>query len=235
MDLRELADIVNEATAPDMWDRCRRQYKTAEHKFDLGEREWTAVKVVVTSWRDAHPAIVQSWWSMQDAAIDAVSSPGRIVDVLGGRIRYMVARGFLFCSLPSGRCLAYYHPYIRTTKVKRKDANGEEYEVIKREVCYSGYESSKNRWVDNFQLYGGLQCENNVQAIARDVLVEGMFGAEERGYKIVLTVHDELLTETPLGGDYSPEDLQKIMATVPAWCQGLPLAAKTWRGMRYDK
>ena len=94
--------------------------------------------------------------------------------------------------------------------------------------------------MDNFQLYGGLQCENVVQAIARDVLVEGMFGAEARGYKIVLTVHDELLTETPLGGDHfggdhSPDELQAIMSSVPAWCAGLPLAAKTWRGMRYDK
>jgi DNA polymerase len=81
-----------------------------------------------------------------------------------------------------------------------------------------------------------LQCENNVQAIARDVLVEGMFEAEARGYEIVLTVHDELLTETPLtGGMYSPEELKEIMSTVPAWCEGLPLAAKTWRGMRYDK
>ena len=61
---------------------------------------------------------------------------------------------------------------------------------------------------------------------------------EARGYAIVLSVHDELLTETPdVGGDngYSAKELSAIMATVPAWAAGLPLAAGGFEATRYRK
>lgn len=84
-------------------------------------------------------------------------------------------------------------------------------------------------------LYGGMQFNHIVQGTARDIMVEGMFGAEKAGYRVVLTVHDELLTEAPHGFG-SAKELEDIMSAVPAWVVGdLPLAAKAWEGMRYDK
>jgi len=48
------------------------------------------------------------------------------------------------------------------------------------------------------RLYGGLICENIVQAVARDVLLSGMLEAEKIGFVIILTIHDEVVCESPL-------------------------------------
>ena len=47
--------------------------------------------------------------------------------------------------------------------------------------------------------YGGKPTENAVQAIARDLLVSGMFNLEAAGYPIVPTVHDEIVSEVDEG------------------------------------
>jgi DNA polymerase bacteriophage-type len=59
--------------------------------------------------------------------------------------------------------------------------------------------------------------------------------AEDAGYKIVLSVHDELLTEVPDLSEYSHETLSKIMSTNPPWAPGLPLAAAGFEAYRYRK
>ena len=58
---------------------------------------------------------------------------------------------------------------------------------------------------------------------------------EARGYEIVLTVHDEIVTEAPDTRSFSAEDLAATMATNPPWSLGLPLAAKGFEGPRYGK
>ena len=74
-----------------------------------------------------------------------------------------------------------------------------------------------------------------LQAVARDVLVEAMFRAEEAGYPLVLTVHDELICETPDDAEHTEAGLEEIMAVVPEWATGLPVAAGTWEDYRYAK
>lgn len=182
------------------------------------------------AWREAHPRIVQSWWDLSDAAIAAVGSPGEITSVLEGRIRYRASNGFLFCRLPSGRCLAYAKPRL----VQVEDLRGR----MRYQIEYDAVDSVTRRWGPS-RLYGGLQCENVVQAIARDVMVAAMLNAEDAGFHVVLTVHDELLCEendTLLRKQNSDaEVLRKIMATVPEWAEGLPIAAATWEDRRYVK
>jgi DNA polymerase len=186
-----------------------------------------------------------------------LTRPAEVVWCLNNRIAYVHTRQVLWCLLPSGRTLAYHKPRIKGYfEYQVIDADGrttwaDEHETeklikagccrtdaaprSKRKVIFEEYDSLKKRWLVNYDgLYGGLQFENVVQAIARDVMVEGMFAAEDRGYPIVLTVHDELLCDVPEGHG-SAEELREIMATVPAWCPGLPLAAKTWEGQRYEK
>jgi DNA polymerase len=183
------------------------------------------------AWRDAHPEIVQSWWDLQDAAIDAGSNKGCIVPLLNDRIRYKVDRGFLWCRLPSNRVLAYAAPRIVWGKVKCRDGSVLE----KRQVEYEGVDSVTKRWGPQ-RLYGGLQCENIVQAIARDVIVEAMFRAEEAGFPIILTVHDEILAEVEdAAAGHTPETLEALMTQPPKWASGLPLAAKAWEDKRYVK
>ena len=89
------------------------------------------------------------------------------------------------------------------------------------------------KWQKN-ALYGGLQCENVVQAIARDILAEGMFRLEDAGYPLVLTVHDENICEVP-DGFGSPDELAELMSIVPTWAEGLPVAVSAWEDKRYVK
>lgn len=78
-------------------------------------------------------------------------------------------------------------------------------------------------------------CENTTQAFARDILAYNMPGIEAAGYEIVLSVHDELLTETPDRPEFNADVLGQMMATAPAWAQGIPLAAAGFETSRYRK
>lgn len=80
-----------------------------------------------------------------------------------------------------------------------------------------------------------LIVHNCTQAFARDVLAYSMPEIEKRGYRIVLSVHDELLTETPDTPEFNADELSALMATVPPWAKGLPLAAEGFETLRYRK
>lgn len=174
------------------------------------------------AWREAHPAIVKSWWAVSDAAIAAVGSPGMVVPCLSGRVAYVVSNGFLFCRLPSMRVLAYAAPRLVRNQFDRF------------QVEFDGVDSTTKKWGSQ-RLYGGLQIENIVQGVARDVMAEGMFRLDAHGsYPITLTVHDEVLCETR-EGEGSVEEFKSILAQPPKWAPDLPCAVSAWRDKRYTK
>ena len=185
------------------------------------------------AWRNANTSIVDGWWGLEDAAISAVSAPGMVVDVYDGKAQFVCHQGMLMARLPSGRCLHYHTPRVERVKVLDRQT-GADTGKTKRAVSFWGNDSLTKRWAKSY-LYGGLLCENLVQATARDIMVEGMFLSEKEDYPISLTVHDELLTEPSRGGAHSAETLKQIMEEVPTWARGLPLAAGTWEEERYVK
>ena len=195
------------------------------------------------AWRKANPKITQSWWTLQDAAIAAVASPGEKIAVLDGKVTYLAANGFLFCRLPSSRVIAYAKPRLKKVEILQTivDEDGDVVDVpkgFKHQVEYDGLDSMTNRWCPQV-LYGGKQCNNVVQAAARDLMAEAMLDAEAAGLPVVLTVHDELLCEVegPVDAQWKSwaEKLQSIMGRVPSWATGLPLAAAAWEDKRYVK
>lgn len=180
------------------------------------------------AWRDAHPKVKAFWYAIDKAAIDAVRNPGVIFSagVKGRQIRYRVSGSFLWCRLPSGRDLCYPYPQL----IKGATPWGEERDML----IYKTVDGFTKKWGAHQTWYGEL-VENIVQGIARDVLVDAMFRVDAWGYNVVMHVHDEIVSEEPLSSSTSLAEFQQLMAEVPSWAEGLPIAAKGWEGDRYRK
>lgn len=91
---------------------------------------------------------------------------------------------------------------------------------------------------NRFMVWSGgapLIVHNCTQAVARDVLAANLKRVEDEGYKIVLSVHDELITETPDAPEYNADRLATLMATAPEWAADLPLSAAGFEAYRYKK
>jgi len=232
----DISGPVYKATSSHQWDMTALQYhKKGTHKHNLQEREWTAIKIVVDNFRAANPNIVQSWWGYQDAAVQAVSAPGTIVQVAQGKVSYYSDGRCLWCVLPAGRMLCYSSPTVETEIVEMENDKGETYTRTRYKVAFWGMDSKTKQWGKQY-LYGGLQCENIVSGTARDVMVDRMFAVERANYPIILTVHDELLSEVSKDNVMlNDRDYERIMSEVPYFVQGLPLAAKAWGDERYIK
>ena len=232
-----LAGPVQEATPTAQWDATAARYyqKGAQH-HDLKVLEWTALQVLVDNWRSANPAIVQSWWNYQDAAIEAVGSPGNIVYPKHTQLIHYYSDGrTLWCGLPSGRYLAYSMPELVEEFVEYTDkATGEVKHRLKRKVTFWGTDSKTRQWVKR-TLYGGLQCENIVQAVARDIMVDAMFAVEDRGYEVILTVHDEVVAEVDDDPIYNDKDFENVMSVTAPVYAGLPISVGAWEDKRYVK
>ena len=83
--------------------------------------------------------------------------------------------------------------------------------------------------------FGPVIVHNCCQTIARDILATALSAAEARGYYPVLTVHDEVIAEVRDNDQFSADGLVKILATNPAWAEGLPLSAAGFEAYRYKK
>jgi DNA polymerase len=184
---------------------------------------------VVQGWRAENPHIVESWYELQDAAMNAVSAKGCIVSALNGKIQYVSTdHGFLFCRLPSGRVISYAQPAIEWKK-KIITIDDETIEIEGHGLTYWG---EKKGW-RKLDLYGGAQCAHVVSGAARDLLADAMLDLEAADYSIVLTVHDEIIAETdPAFG--SVDDFRARMAAARRWAEGLPVSVAAWEGDRYE-
>ncbi|HKJ03339.1 MAG TPA: DNA polymerase, partial [Longimicrobiales bacterium] len=184
----------------------------------------------INTYRGRYCKIPAFWKQINQAAIQAVKHPGDVTRVgRNGSIRYTVRGPFLWCVLPSGRVLAYAKPHFERHVVRPKD--GDPFETWG--VSFMALNSFTRKW-ERRHGYGGLWTENVVQAMARDLLAEAMIRLDKAGHPIILTVHDEILTEPPLGFG-SMEEFLDLMTTVPPWAKGLPVAVEGWEGTRYRK
>lgn len=172
---------------------------------------------LVDSWRESNPAIVRFWYDVQNAAMKAAEGcPQR-----AGRFRFFRKSGILFVQLPSGRCIAYVKPEIRENRFGKPC------------LTYMGLDQQSKQWT-RLETFGGKLTENLVQAVARDCLAESMIRLEQRGYRIVFHVHDEVIIDAPAGFG-SADEVAAIMGEPIPWAQGLPLKAEGYETPFYRK
>lgn len=259
--LRPLFEPVWAAAEPERREKAARRFegvlkRNKEGAQMLGREAWVACEIIKTGWRAQNAKIAAAWHALEEAVREAIKYPGIKATTLGGRITYLVKQGYLWCRLPSGRCLAYAAPKLKDqmwVKVKCPDGTWSDPETMDREeaeaaeirgtvliqgptsprITCLGVDKTGKKMVRE-GLYGGILFENIVQAIARDILQNGMRKAEAAGYPIVFTVYDEIVTEVPRGYGSLPE-FEKLICELPDWAAGLPLTAGGWRAKRYHK
>jgi DNA polymerase len=199
------------------------------------------LETIAREWREAHPRIVNYWYALEAAALEAVTHAGAVYHAgpKGRQVKYRKAGSFLWCQLPSGRVLCYPYPKIieiDTPWGDRKDSltymtvvSGGAKEKIIPDA------SASAKW-QRVATYGGKLAENVTQAVARDLLAEAMLRVETLGLPIVMHVHDEIVCEIPETlPDAAWGVFEVAMAEVPDWAAGLPVAVEAWRGRRYRK
>ena len=175
------------------------------------------LKPMVDKWRAANPNIVRLW-RMLDKVTKYVVTKRTSYECYG--LKFSYERGIMFIELPSGRRLAYCKPRLGI------NAFGSEC------ITYEGIGTGK-KW-ERIETFGGKICENIVQAIARDVLVESMMRLHKNGYKITMHVHDEVVLEVQ-DDVSSVEEVCRIMAITPNWAKDLPLNADGYECKFYKK
>ena len=170
---------------------------------------------IIDSWREANPKIVQYWWDVEKAAMTAYKT-GERSEI--GKIAFEFWSGTLWMVLPSGRRLAYLKPRTQPNRFGRMS------------LTYEGV-GQNHKW-SRQETYSGRLVENATQAIARDILAEAMARMEDYGLSIVGHVHDEVIIEAPIG-KYTVDEVCKLMAIKPDWCEGLPLSAAGYLAPSY--
>lgn len=194
---------------------------------DLPDEEVDDIKL---GWRAKHLETVQLWYDMNAAAIKAVNNPG-VRCYVGEHLSFIKAGTFLYMRLPSGRNLAYANARVGKKMAPWKNNNG--HDVYNDAVFYQRVDTYTSKWVEA-DTYGGKLTENATQAVARDVMVNGMWNVERLNYDIVLHVHDEVVSE--VDSDFgSVAEFSEALCQLPPWAAGLPVSADGWEGKRYRK
>jgi len=170
----------------------------------------------VSKWREENPKIVASWRQLDDAAKAAINAPETLHTVGKLQLASLTIANFkaLCIKLPSGHYLVY--PKAEVVKNETKGWG--------TQIRFWGVVPNSGGTWGWCYTYGGKLLENCTQATAGDVMREGMLAAEAEGYKPFMLVHDEMLALQEPGQTH--ERLCELLCTMPAWADGLPLAAE---------
>ena len=216
------------------------QYGMGDLKFAATAAGWGVPLALVDArrtkkaWRAANSCIVDCWADLEDAARTAIAQRGRVVHV--GRLRIYCDSRCMFLVLPSGRSLRYWQPRVvhveRTAQVVDDEGRIHSRTYETDEVQFFKVGKDK-KTMERESTYGGKLAENATQAVARDLLAEGLLRVDAAPYLPVLHVHDSVVAEVAPGAGDVVEFCDRL-STVPAWGAGCPVAAAGYRGRRFQ-
>lgn len=220
IDLGAMADVAIKNVDLRILDDAKNAYEWAlrnKRTYGLSDKAYIVCDAFKRSWRKAHPNIVELWKKLDSGVRYVITGDAKTLRINENLVIDKVG-AWLRIRLPSGRYLCY--PSARI------DENSK--------ISYMGLNTYSRKW-ERINTYGGKIAENITQAVARDVMAWSMPCIDEIGFNIVLTVHDEIITEAPDIPEYSHEYLSQILSTPPQWADGLPLAAAGFESYRYKK
>ena len=230
VDLEDMADkafdalpenLIIEAEGFLTWMEKKDKKFSSQKAFGLSRHAFLVCDVFKRAWRTANFQISSYWKEIEETARNAIASPGKAVSC---RALTMLRQGaWLTVQLPSGRYLCYPAPRVSD----------------EGEISYMGTDQYTRKW-ERITTFGGKFLENATQSLSRDVLYGSFAPVEAAGYKVILHVHDELVTEVPIDSGLGVEGLGveglcQIMTAAQPWSTGLPLAAAGFEAMRYGK
>ena len=242
IDMAEIWEALWSVAAPEEREQAAERHADVVAKGNndwLPRKAWQACWLTVRAWRRANKPIVDMWSDFHSAAWHTLEQ--KDVDFPVGKVAFRRSGGFLWLTLPSGRKLAYPTPALENLEVPWSDKR---LPVAEREhkdmLTVLAFEKGKAM---RFPFYPGLTFQHAVQAIARDLLANGMNRVEAAGYPVVMSIHDEVICEIPWmesdgGQPKSIHDVERftdLLSELPDWAAGIPLLADGWSGYRYRK
>lgn len=164
-------------------------------------------EVAIKAFRVRHPKVKQYWYDVERCAKTAILRKGEVVKHRNVAFICKDIEGlpFLLIRLPSGRKLAYPRPRIEADR-----------------ILFFGHILGA-QWGD-VSTWGGKLVENITQAVAGDILCHGVANAEAASYETATLIHDQALSYYRDG--QSSDEFVELLTDLPAWADGLPIAAE---------
>ena len=191
-------------------------------RMGLSHEELTEIK---DKWRAANKNIVNLWYAVDNACIDAIRTG--ITQYVNNKlvINYeaegVYGQSFLTIRLPSGRKLFYPNPELKDNQFDRQS------------VHFEGI--GLNKKLKSESTYGGKLTENIVQAIARDCLALLLVRLDKKYHDnpVVMHIHDEVVLECDKS--ITVDEINAVMSEPIDWAEGLVLKGAGFENDFYMK
>lgn len=185
----------------------------------------------VETFRDTFMEVAQWWYHLENAWAACCNKrrPQVLASTIGGlpacKLVFEYKEPALRIVIPNGSYLVYPNAWAR-----------EERTPFGSKRLTLGFEAGRGHGWGIHHTYGGRICENVVQFIARELLVDSMFLVDEDpGLDLIGHTHDELITEADKKDATALDRLVGYMSRTPEWAPGLIMAADGHEGKRYEK
>lgn len=203
--------------------RFRHQYL---RHLSVAEATKLSEQIVYTDYRKKWaPLVPKLWRDLEQTARRAMLRPGNTAVARCGlsyRLTTVADIPCLVCRLLNGKEIHYMHATVSADKTDRWGF-----------PVWTYWAYRKGQWRE-IEPYGGQLTDHACQGLARELLVDALFRFEQRGYPVVLSAHDEVLTERE---NITAAMIEAIMAERSPWAVelGVPVKVKAWVGGRYRK
>ncbi len=174
---------------------------------------------IVDLYRSTYFNVKNYWYNMERGMLEAFNFPGKITTIGMVKWLYLEKHDVMYCELPSERILTYTRPKMMENKFGN--------------IGMSFMTEINTQWIRR-DTYGGLLVENITQAVARDIMAYSIPRLEMAGFPILMTIHDEIVSERPTG-EGKIQEMIDIMCKIPKWAIGCPIVADGSVGKRYRK